>query len=519
MKLGVSINIMHRVFVIFLLGVFISSHSLAKVKPEMLEERDWIKLSLAGMDLITDANKECALKLFGDFESFKRVAQMVTGINLSQTSRPFTVFALKKNRHFKSLTKGMISSNNVIGLHFENIEGNFSIVDIDSCRGSVSAREVLFHEYIHYLASQAGGAMPYWYSEGLADYFSTVSFENKGLAVNLGKLKNSHVLSFTHGGLRFMPSEELLKIKSRPKNKKDIWRLYAQGWLLTHYLLSNESTRVGLVKYLEYLNSGLNVDASFSKAFDFTYKDLDGDLRSYVNRKSYKYKKIVVSRDDVMREILISRLSHSEVLTEVGNMLAAKGFGFDRVSPYFKRSLVLNPNNLKSKAALALLVSRDRPRHGKELIDQVFDSRITDPWIYTAKGKIYSQMSKLAVEGKGGADESISFANESLKAFKAGLEKPLNISAMIGVGDIYYSQGYIGKALSVFEAAESYAPANDLVCKSLVLAYYASGDTVNAERVADRYRNKHHRSKKSIEHFDSWVEKIVSAFETNRKLE
>ena len=514
-------NFVYRVLVFFLAAAFLSSYSLAKAKPEMIEERDWIKLSLAGMDLITDANKECALKLFGDFESFKRVAQMVTGVNLSQTVRPFKVFALKKNRHFKSLTKGMISSSNVIGLHFENVEGNFSIVDIDSCRGSVSAREVLFHEYVHYLASQSGGAMPYWYSEGLADYFSTVSFENKGLAINLGKLKNGHVLSFTHYGLRFMPSEELLKIRRRPKTKKDAWRLYAQGWLITHYMLSNESTRVGLIKYLGYINSGLNEDASFSKSFDFTYKELDNELRSYVNRKSYKYKKIVINRNDLLRDILVTKISHSDVLTEVGNMLAAKGFGFDRVSPYFKHSLVLNSDNLKSKAALALLVSRERPKRAMELIDEVFDSNIDDPWIYTAKGKIYSEMSRLVGVGDIDSQASVDFANESLRAFKVGLQQSANISAMIGVGDIYFRQGYVEKAVIVFEAAESYAPANDAVCKNLILAYYASGDVDGAKRVVDRYRNKHHRSEKSIEEFNEWVKRVSSKFEVkvNRKVE
>ncbi len=483
-------NFVYRVLVFFLAAAFLSSYSLAKAKPEMIEERDWIKLSLAGMDLITDANKECALKLFGDFESFKRVAQMVTGVNLSQTVRPFKVFALKKNRHFKSLTKGMISSSNVIGLHFENVEGNFSIVDIDSCRGSVSAREVL-------------------------------SFENKGLAINLGKLKNGHVLSFTHYGLRFMPSEELLKIRRRPKTKKDAWRLYAQGWLITHYMLSNESTRVGLIKYLGYINSGLNEDASFSKSFDFTYKELDNELRSYVNRKSYKYKKIVINRNDLLRDILVTKISHSDVLTEVGNMLAAKGFGFDRVSPYFKHSLVLNSDNLKSKAALALLVSRERPKRAMELIDEVFDSNIDDPWIYTAKGKIYSEMSRLVGVGDIDSQASVDFANESLRAFKVGLQQSANISAMIGVGDIYFRQGYVEKAVIVFEAAESYAPANDAVCKNLILAYYASGDVDGAKRVVDRYRNKHHRSEKSIEEFNEWVKRVSSKFEVkvNRKVE
>lgn len=476
--------------------------------PNIFFDREWIKLSSGEVTLITDSSEECAKKLFGDFESYSQVVRMVTGLKSSGVERPLKIFALKKNKHFNALVSGMGASSNVVGLFFEGDEGAFSLIKVGNCSGkkrSLYARDVLFHEYVHYLSSLSGGALPYWYSEGLADYFSTVSFGGDG-TVSLGQLVNRYLRYFEIYGLRYFPTEKLFRIKSAPTKKNDVARIYATGWLLVHYLISDEGLRGRLGDYLTYFNSGMDEGAAFSKAFDFTYKELDKKLRSYVARKRYKYKQITLNRVDLLKEMSVSQLSYSDLLFEIGGMLSAKGFNRKSVSPYFEMSLKLDPSNPRSKAGVASQLLYESPLAAKELIDRI-PKGVSDPWVLTIKGEIYSKMAVNSGKGEDG-QINIDYANTALRAFRAGLHQPGNIVAMIGVGDLYFRLGYIEKALDTFLSAESYAPMNDSVLRNLFLVYYASDRLADANRIADRYRKKLHRSEESLKEFNKWALRV-----------
>lgn len=145
----------------------------------------------------------------------------------------------------------------------------------------LSWSQVLFHEYAHHLMNQYySAAYPTWYSEGFADYYGTTKILDKDV-VEVGHPSVGRLM--TLGGNDWIPLDRLLTAKSY-SDVKNVSLLYAQGWLLVHYLMSNEKRAGQLDKYLKAINAGESYEAARDNAFGPGASALDGELRTYARR-------------------------------------------------------------------------------------------------------------------------------------------------------------------------------------------------------------------------------------------
>jgi hypothetical protein len=137
------------------------------------------------------------------------------------------------------------------------------------------ARQVLQHEYAHhFMAQYFSWSYPLWFQEGFADYFGAT--RETADALQLGGPEPMRVSSLEH--------REWISIDTLLDARMDAPRLemvYAQGWLLTHYLLRDPARAEQLQAYFAARRAGQAEPAAFAAAFKIDEASLQRQLTSY----------------------------------------------------------------------------------------------------------------------------------------------------------------------------------------------------------------------------------------------
>ena len=163
----------------------------------------------------------------------------------------------------------------------------WSVVGMARDSDNEELERTIHHEATHWLMSVDQERQPAWFSEGIAELFST--FERRGDKVNWAKPIGSHL--FTLNQIGTMKLADFLTESSAIFDKDTHTdRFYAQSWAFTHYLMfSNEQKRRPLlVSFLREFkaNSG---EATVEKVFGAQLPELEKDFHSYITQRRYVY--------------------------------------------------------------------------------------------------------------------------------------------------------------------------------------------------------------------------------------
>lgn len=157
----------------------------------------------------------------------------------------------------------------------------------------LDAQTVLLHEYAHHFMFRSFPfAFPLWFSEGFAEFNSTARFVADG-SVDLG-LPAKH----RSAGLFFaapLPIGALVQADGRAVNAQVLDSLYAQGWLLTHYLSFSKERDGQLSRYLLSINHGKSSKDAAAAAFG-DFDKLENELHRYKNGRRMTYLRVPGNR-------------------------------------------------------------------------------------------------------------------------------------------------------------------------------------------------------------------------------
>lgn len=149
--------------------------------------------------------------------------------------------------------------------------------------GSLSPRVVLFHEYAHhFLLGNFALAYPAWFSEGYAEFVSTMTMTDEKVTIGVAANHRAYGLL---GGER-MPARLLFDPGSRKRlSLGQVDALYARGWLLTHWIMFDKERRAKLRNYVTALNRGTPSLKAATEAFG-DLGTLDQVLNRYMRQSS-----------------------------------------------------------------------------------------------------------------------------------------------------------------------------------------------------------------------------------------
>lgn len=173
---------------------------------------------------------------------------------------------------------GLVQINPRVG---ENVAGQYFPAGEDIFAAAVSDAEqdYVLHEYFHHFSFEAGAAdLPGWLMEGLAEYFMTAKVKPE--SVEIGGYNENRVYGLFNQ--TWLSLDDLLgKRFSELRRGEGRDTYYPVAWLLTHYMMADETRRAQLGAYITDVQAGGDPVEAMERATGMPLAELRRALQRY----------------------------------------------------------------------------------------------------------------------------------------------------------------------------------------------------------------------------------------------
>lgn len=268
---------------LFILLIFLS------VSVSFAEEK-WKKAEFQNFTIIGTGSDKKLKQVGNKLEQFRETLSLLLPNAKLNSSLPTTVYAFEYFETFKSYLSNENKKKSIGGYFTTTSESNVIVLPIEN-RG-YDIYDTIFHEYFHYVMSKNLKKAPVWLNEGLAEYYSTFDINDDGTKFKLGLPVSDSI-----GELRnrsFISLETLFAVnhKSPEYNERNkVGVFYAESWALVHFFLqgNNGQRKTQFDKFVNLISADVPAKDAFQKAFQTDYKQIEKELRDYINKYLFSY--------------------------------------------------------------------------------------------------------------------------------------------------------------------------------------------------------------------------------------
>lgn len=332
--------------------------SLLGILPAPVSGKDtWLSVRSRNFLLVGNASEKEIRKVGRQLEQFRDVfSRLFTQMNINSPV-PTTVVVFKSDSSYRPFKL----NENSAGYFQSGPDVNYITLttEHDAAQDSLS---IVFHEYTHLLVNNTHGNVPTWFSEGLAEYYSTVSITDDQKVV-LGRPIASHVYLLRQK--KMLPLKTLFQVdhNSPYYNERDKQSVfYAESWALVHYLiLGREGRRAPQVaQFVKQISTGVPMDQAFRQVFGLSFEQMEVELRDYIQRDRYPIISGHFERKlGFETEMQAQLLTEAQSLAYLGDLLWHSNRA--DAEGYLQKALNLDPDLAMAHASLGML----RVRQGK----------------------------------------------------------------------------------------------------------------------------------------------------------
>ena len=248
----------------------------------------WIKAESAHFLIYSNAPEQKTRTYVRKLEAFRTLTNMLVGRHGTGPEVKFQIYLLNDGDQMQVVRPSF--AKGVGGVYFNCAEGTGAYSAIQYSKSDQDpSLLVLFHEYTHYVMFQTAKiAYPMWYAEGFAEYLSTADPGKGQISVGEPARGRGYVLAKD----RWIDFARVLKPEfgfagDRSNDPWEIQSFYAQSWLLTHYMMSDDRRAVALNAYFARVAAGEDPLAAWPAATGIAVKDLHRLLALYQTRMTY----------------------------------------------------------------------------------------------------------------------------------------------------------------------------------------------------------------------------------------
>jgi tetratricopeptide (TPR) repeat protein len=251
----------------------------------------WVELRSANFLLQGDAGEQNVREVARHVEEFREtLARLLPKARLATTA-PTVILVFSSNKvydPFKPTYQGKPMA--VPGYFFSSRDMNYVTMVIGE---RADPYPIVFHEFTHQMLRATLGDTPAWFSEGMAEFYSTFSVSDDRRQAYVGRVIEPYVLMLRD---KFLPLSELLAADTKStlyndENRRQMF--YAESWALVHYLLIGKQERLPqLFTFLAKLSEKAPIGQACQEAFGVPLAGLEGELRSYVGRVAFSGRKV-----------------------------------------------------------------------------------------------------------------------------------------------------------------------------------------------------------------------------------
>lgn len=231
--------------------------------------------------------REAAVRL----EKYHFLLRALTGAREAASPVKLKVYLMRNPAGVQGTMPGG-GGGGVLGYYYATARGAFNV---NTLRGPSLGRagiragsdnsaneigqQVLLHEYAHHFMYQYfPNNYPTWYSEGFAEFVSTAMIGDNDV-IEVGHPPPLRTITLSQN--TWLPLERMLTARSYGDVGADIGMLYAEGWLLVHYLFTQPGGKDQLRRYLELIGSGQTYQQATEAVWGAGARELNSALRSY----------------------------------------------------------------------------------------------------------------------------------------------------------------------------------------------------------------------------------------------
>jgi tetratricopeptide (TPR) repeat protein len=317
----------------------------------------WLRIQSANFELFTTAGERAGRDMVRHFEQVRGFFLQVFGVK-STNGNPVRIIAFHSEKEFQPYRPSAVAT----AFFHDGREHAYIVM---SNTGS-EHYQVATHEYTHLLIGQAGGAVPVWLNEGLAELYSTV--EQVGERIIVGKAPPGRGQTLLENP--WIPLDALLSTghDSPLYNEKSrAGMFYAESWALVHMLNLDQEYRLHLGAMLDALKTVDSVEA-FQRAYGKSIQQVQADLQEYIGRQylhgiafQVPLAKAVESPRIEPHSAVLARLALAELLADYPGKLNQAGEMYSQLARDF-------PRRWEVEAALGRFAWRER--HNQEAVSR-----------------------------------------------------------------------------------------------------------------------------------------------------
>ncbi|MGL6159734.1 hypothetical protein [Microbulbifer sp.] len=354
--------------------------------PANLVDAEWNEIETPHFRIVTNGRPESVKSLAEDLERFRVVASQL--LSAGEDQHRLTIFALADRNSYAAFV-GDGNAKRTGGVFHNTSYGSFALVNLGSDRSlrEHPAREFLFHEYTHFLTyGRSPLHYPYWYSEGFAEVFSTVDFPEDGNYV-FGAIPMDRAASLYYD--QPMPLEELLRATPATADESQNARVYAGGWMLTHWLIMSSGKADRIEDYVSAYNRGEDPVDALVSALEMPLDELE---RHYTEQAKGKFSKRtgLMPRGYKPAQPIVQPLSREDAVAEIARYLVMSGKNADslRELVQYARAVRADSHELTSIMAVAKTRAGEFSR-AESMLASIPQSLRGEQWYQSAEASLW----------------------------------------------------------------------------------------------------------------------------------
>lgn len=246
---------------------------------------EWRMVTTPHFRVLSQAGEQKTQLWIRNYEQFISAVSAATGIQPNALP-PLTIVLFARDKEFTQykLVRPDGKAARVSG-QFVRLAG-MSAIAVAADSEQAEAKRTIYHEGTHWLMSVDPSRHPTWFSEGIAEMFST--FELNGSRINWAKPIPSHLAQLQENGL--LPLKDFLaRTDALQDQERDDDRYYAQSWAFVHFLMLSQPPRVQMLDRILAESRTNSSEAAVAKVIGANLAALEKDFNHYVQQAAFSY--------------------------------------------------------------------------------------------------------------------------------------------------------------------------------------------------------------------------------------
>jgi tetratricopeptide (TPR) repeat protein len=262
------------------------------------EPSPWLEIHSTHFTVITDAGEKKGKEVALRFEQMRAIFAVMLMRERLNDSEPLTILAFKNDKNYFQIAP--LHQGNPIaapGFFLPGDDQNFFVLNLFE----PESWRAVTHDLAHLLLNYNYPAVPGWFDEGVAEYFSSIQLDDKNFDLGadpelhdlytvdlLENVKEAHnppkSLTELLGGQVWLALPDLLTMKHDTSNYLEGTHhtlYYAQSWITVHYLL-HEKKLPETGTYFDLVeNQHVSVEEAIQQAYGMSAAEFDQAVKIY----------------------------------------------------------------------------------------------------------------------------------------------------------------------------------------------------------------------------------------------